>query len=208
MEYSKLFRNIQEQWDEQGIPRYTSWEECAELAKYIEQIRPNTGSVLECGTSFGFSTSCLSHVCAKHGIRLYVADSFQGLPTSAGGYIAGQFKCSILQWDRNVHRFGNRKCVYPIIGWFKKTLQGWQKPISLLWLDVDLKESVNDVLSNVKQCLKTDVIFAHECLPAWFTSSEEINKYNCDQVWKELARHFPRHRAKHLVGYLGRFEIL
>lgn len=48
---------------------------------YILDSYGVSGSVLECGTSHGYSTCVLSHACHLLGRKIYAADSFCGLPS-------------------------------------------------------------------------------------------------------------------------------
>lgn len=107
------------------------------------------GTVLECGAFKGSSTTCLSLVCAELGFDLDCADSFQGLPSEEGHYAKGDFYGTLEEVKRNVSRFGNIKQVNFIEGWYSETLKAYDKPLALLWIDVDLKISTIDVLENI-----------------------------------------------------------
>ena len=107
------------------------------------------GAVLECGAFKGSSTACLSLVCAELGFDLDCADSFEGLPSEEGHYVKGDFFGTLEEVRRNVSRFGNIERVNFIEGWYSETLNTYDKPLALLWIDVDLQISTIDVLENI-----------------------------------------------------------
>jgi len=125
------------------------------------------GVVLECGCFKGFSTCCLSHACAALGRRLVVADSFQGLPDPAGeggGYYgSGDFCGTRGEVEENLRALGRPEVVDLLPGWFRDSLRGWQEPIAILWLDVDLASSARDVLRHAGAGLQpAGALFTHE----------------------------------------------
>ncbi len=111
------------------------------------------GKVLECGVFKGGSTCCLSHICEYLDIELIAADSFEGLPTNDGYYGKGDFKGSFQEVQDNIERLGKPEVVTYVKGWFSESLQGFDRDVMLIWLDVDLKQSVDDVLTNTFHCL-------------------------------------------------------
>ncbi len=118
------------------------------------------GKVLECGVFKGGSTCCLSHICDYLGLELIAADSFEGLPTNDGYYGKGDFKGSFQEVQSNIERLGKPEVVTYTKGWFSESLQNFNQDLMLIWLDVDLKQSVNDVLNNTFHCLvKNGVLF-------------------------------------------------
>lgn len=107
------------------------------------------GVVLECGVFKGSSTACLSLVCDELGYPLVAADSFEGLPDGEGHYGKGDFKGSLDEVRANVEKLGAPQAVRYVKGWYSESLQGWNEPIALLWVDVDLQQSALDVLERV-----------------------------------------------------------
>jgi hypothetical protein len=169
--------------------------------------------VLECGCFAGFSSTCLSIACEHLGRDLVVADSFAGLPPPeaehAAEYHAGQFAAPLDQWESNVRRFAGR---VPRVtaGWFAASLRGWQDPIALLWLDVDLGSSVRDVLEHVTPHLATGaLIFCHESQANYFDRGRITQHAN--PVWREmritLERSGRSYRAYFLWGCLAEVEL-
>ncbi len=118
------------------------------------------GKVLECGVFKGGSTCCLSHVCDYLGLELIAADSYEGLPDGDTFYGQGDFRGGLEEVRKNLKQFGKPEVVTYVKGWFADSLRDFNKPVMLIWLDVDLRKSVVDVLCNTFHCLVDDgVIF-------------------------------------------------
>ena len=124
------------------------------------------GALLECGCSHGYSTCCLSHACARLGRRLYSADSFEGLPQPPDDesyFRKGDFAASLEETSANVGALGRPEAVTFLRGWFSNSLKGWNEPLCMIWLDVDLYESARDVIENTLSSLDhRGVIYSHE----------------------------------------------
>lgn len=118
------------------------------------------GKVLECGVFKGGSTCCLSHICDYLGLELIAADSFEGLPAQDGYYGKGDFKGGLQEVQNNMERLGKPEVVTYVKGWFDNSLQNFNQELMLIWIDVDLQQSVEDVLTNTFHCLtKNGAIF-------------------------------------------------
>lgn len=123
------------------------------------------GDVLECGTFKGFSACCLSWVCSYLGKQLIVADSFEGLPENKTDpyYKKGDFRGQLEEVRANIEDFGKIDNILFIKGFFETSLQGFNRPLCMIWMDVDLYESATDILDNVFPCLSDDgVLISHE----------------------------------------------
>jgi hypothetical protein len=123
------------------------------------------GDVIECGTYKGFSACCLSWVCDYLGRRLIVADSFEGLPENSTDpyYKKGDFCGQIDEVRANIEDFGKIEQVDFLKGFYNTSLQGFDRSLCMLWMDVDLYESTMDILTNLLPHLATDgVIISHE----------------------------------------------
>ncbi len=120
------------------------------LALYIYYLHSFgiKGCVLECGAFKGGSTYCLSWVCDYLGLRLLSADSFDGLPGSEGHYSTGDFRGSLSEVRENVSRFGRIEAVEFIEGFYAESLADLKEDLMIIWLDVDLKQSVLDALGH------------------------------------------------------------
>ncbi|MCI5121608.1 MAG: hypothetical protein D3908_10545, partial [Candidatus Electrothrix sp. AUS4] len=123
------------------------------------------GDVIECGTYKGFSASCLSWVCQYLGRRLIVADSFEGLPenTTDPYYKKGDFCGQIDEVRANIEDFGKIEQVDFMKGFYNTSLQGFDRSLCMIWMDVDLYESTMDILHNLLPCLSANgVVISHE----------------------------------------------
>jgi predicted O-methyltransferase YrrM len=123
------------------------------------------GDVMECGTYKGFSACCLSWVCNYLGRRLIVADSFAGLPENSTDpyYKKGDFCGQLDEVKANLADFGRIAQVDFIQGFYETSLRGFDRPLCLLWMDVDLYESAMDILSNAYPLLSPGgLLISHE----------------------------------------------
>ena len=123
------------------------------------------GDVIECGTYKGFSASCLSWVCDYLGRKLIVADSFAGLPPNSTDpyYKQGDFCGQFDEVVANIEDFGKIGQVEFLQGFYETSLQGFDRPLCMLWMDVDLYESSMDIMNNLFHCLAADgVLISHE----------------------------------------------
>jgi predicted O-methyltransferase YrrM len=123
------------------------------------------GDVIECGTYKGFSACCLSWVCSYLGRRLIVADSFEGLPENETDpyYKKGDFCGQLDEVRANIEDFGKIEQVEFLKGFYETSLQGFDRPLCMLWMDVDLYESATDILTNAFSSLSNNgVLISHE----------------------------------------------
>lgn len=123
------------------------------------------GDVIECGTYKGFSACCLSWVCSYLGRKLIVADSFEGLPENETDpyYKKGDFCGQLDEVRANIEDFGKIEQVEFLKGFYETSLQGFDRPLCMLWMDVDLYESATDILINAFSSLSENgVLISHE----------------------------------------------
>jgi predicted O-methyltransferase YrrM len=123
------------------------------------------GDVVECGTFKGFSACCLSWVCSYLNKKLIVADSFEGLPENSTDpyYKKGDFFGQLEEVKANIEDFGRIDNVRFLKGFYETTLRGFEHPLCMIWMDVDLYESATDILVNIFKCLtENGVIISHE----------------------------------------------
>ena len=144
----------------------TNVDEMIYIAKYIYILRKYNvpGDVLECGCFQGFSSCCLSWATTYCGYNFIVADSFEGLPDVGHAvYKPSEYTGTIETVTRNINTYGIVSNVELTKGWFKDSLQNFTRPLSMLWMDVDLFESTLDVLNNVFSNLhENGIILCHE----------------------------------------------
>lgn len=142
------------------IPSATNWLYHIVLAKEILSIpRDVQGSIVECGSWKGASTASLSLVCAKAGRKLFVCDSFEGLPEDRGPsvhvyphlsvygyYHKGMYAGRLEEVKENISRYGDLSICTFVPGLFQESLKALSEPIVFAFLDVDLPESMKDCL--------------------------------------------------------------
>ncbi len=131
------------------------------------------GDFAEFGCFKGFSTACLSTACAELGVRMHVFDSFQGLPESSSGrYITGEYMGSFDEVLQHVTDFGRPEAVTWHRGFFSESLKGFKSPLMALWMDVDLRESAQDLASVVSAIDVQGCVLSHEISAAAFIGRE------------------------------------
>lgn len=144
------------------------------MALKLFELPPPTelpGDVVECGTWKGGSAANLSIVCKIVGRKLIVCDSFEGLPEPIPGtpdsreYKRGDFVGILPEVKENIRRCGEIGVCEFVVGWFKDTLPGLERPIVLAWLDVDLEISLETCVLNLWPLLpEQGLIFLDECV--------------------------------------------
>jgi len=168
----------------------TNPEEMLYIARYIYQTHQLAvpGDIMECGCFQGYSSCCLSWATSYFAKKLIIADSFEGLPDVGHTiYKPHEYKGDFDIVKNNIDTYGVLKNVEFIKGWYEDSLKGFSKNLSMLWLDVDLKESTMDVLNNVYACLdERGVILSHEYKDNLETSEvyEAIQKFFFDKKIK------------------------
>ena len=117
-----------------------------------------SGCIIEAGSYKGGSTSKLSVVAKLCNRKLYVFDSFEGLPDNdepiahtTMGYTKvlnkGEFCGTLEEVKKNVGMYGEIKMCKFVKGWFEDTMPNFKENIVAVFCDVDL-------LSSTKTCLK------------------------------------------------------
>lgn len=133
------------------------------------------GDVVECGAFKGFSACCLSWACHYLGRRLIVADSFSGLPENETDpyYEKGDFRGDLEEVQSNIANLGRIESVDFVQGFFSDSLKDFQRPLCLLWMDVDLYESTMDVMDNLYGNLQPGgVVMSHELFEQSFENDQ------------------------------------
>jgi hypothetical protein len=164
----------------------TSAKEMLVIANHLFILRSHgvEGCVLECGCYKGYSSCCLSIACRRLGYPLVIADTFAGLPPAPETvgdhcyYQVGDFAGSRPEVEQNLRTFGDPAGVELVEGCFSDTLKGWNRPLSLLWLDVDLESSVMDVLNPCLSHLDPrGAIFSHEFLATSIKDGQIVEEH-------------------------------
>jgi hypothetical protein len=196
--------------EKDGSAIATSPQEMFFIARYLYYLDSHgvQGNVLECGCFKGFSSCCLSWVCSYLGRKLIIADSFEGLPDVGHSYYnVRDFKGEFATVQNNLYVLGRPDCVEFLKGWYSESLIGFNRPICVLWMDVDLYQSAMDVLINVYPSLNKDgVIFSHEfnidCVKEALISTPAPSDVASAIRDYFTAKKIP-YQAKFLTGYLA-----
>ena len=174
---------------------------------YILDSYGVSGSVLECGTSHGYSTCVLSHACHLLGRKIYAADSFSGLPSVREDepfFREGDYAASIANVKRNISYLGETSAVSYIQGFYCDSLPKFCEEICLLWLDVDLFDSAADVMRNiVGQFNRSGVIFCHEFTDYDNKVEPRTAKRPPNAVYDVLDQAQITYKKQHLLKYFG-----
>jgi O-methyltransferase len=130
------------------------------------------GCMVECGSYQGGSSAKLSLVAAATGRKLYVCDSFEGLPSPEGAadsdfsdarwgpgrrFLRGEYAARRELVENNVRNLGNIEVCQFVEGFFSDSLPKLlhEEPLhpAFIFADVDLVSSTRDVLRNLWPCL-------------------------------------------------------
>ncbi len=116
------------------------------------------GVVVEAGCFKGGRAAKLSVAAAARGRKLVLFDSFEGIPPNneahskniTGGvakFDAGDYAGSLEEVRGNVERYGEIGVCEFHKGWFDNTMPGFDRPVAVAYIDVDL-------VSSTRTCLK------------------------------------------------------
>lgn len=155
------------------------------------------GDILEFGCYTGISSAKLSIIAKIINKKLYVFDSFEGLPeidSSASEihksiYQKGQYSCSLDTVKKNVSQYGVIKNTEFVKGYFESTLKNYSKieKIAYTFIDVDLVQSLEECLDFVLPLLQKDgIIFSHEAKdPDYLPIFEKYGLLKKEQYYSE-----------------------
>lgn len=118
------------------------------------------GCVVEAGCCKGGSTAKFSLAARLAGRRLFVFDSFEGLPDNdeAHGttllgetpdFSRGRYMGTLEEVRRNVGEHGAPEVCEFVRGWFDETMPGFTEPVAAAYLDVDLVMSTRTCLKHL-----------------------------------------------------------
>jgi len=159
-------------WNKLRIPTGTSYKAHLAMALKILELPPDLeGDVVECGCWKGGSSANLSLVCRLAGRKLVIYDSFEGLPVpkaddrEGAGYKEGEYCGTLPEVRANISRGGALEVCEFVEGWFDKTLPGSTGKIALLFLDVDLEDSLNTCVKHLwPRLVEGGYLFTDECV--------------------------------------------
>jgi O-methyltransferase len=133
------------------------------LARELLKIPPSVaGDVIECGTFKGASAASLSLICRLVGRKLWVCDSFAGLPVAEaeivrnyphlkvyGNYRQGMYSGALLEVRENIRKHGDiERCEF-VQGLFAESLGGIPSKFAFAFVDVDLTSSMQDCIRHI-----------------------------------------------------------
>jgi macrocin-O-methyltransferase TylF-like protien len=150
-----------------AIPTASHFLEHITMATQIMKIpRSIHGCIVECGCYAGGSTANLSLACALTGRRLEVFDSFKGLPNlpeqdrtytvlnvqegrHRGTSSPGDWSTGLEVVKTNVSRWGNIEVCEFNAGYFDEVLPGFSEACVFIFLDVDLRSSLETCVEHL-----------------------------------------------------------
>lgn len=150
-------------------------EQLAIISAIIKLKAP--GVVVECGTYQGASTVGLSLACALTGRKLYIFDSFKGLPEPTEGdrhhaiirdsqiatYQKGAWLGPFELVRSNIQKYGDLSVCTFVEGYFDSTLPSFKEAVAFAFCDVDLLESLKTCLRYLWPLMSDRaVFFSHE----------------------------------------------
>jgi hypothetical protein len=159
---SRVKQELLEQFREINlrIPSATQYLYHVVLAKEILSIPKEVqGCIVECGSYKGASTASLSLVCSRVGRKLFVCDSFEGLPEEHtltvheyphlgvfGYYQKGMYAARLEEVKENISRYGDLSVCTFVPGLFSESLKTLSEPVAFAFFDVDLADSMKDCI--------------------------------------------------------------
>lgn len=129
------------------------------------------GPVVECGCFKGAMTAKMSIVCKAMGKKLYVFDSFQGLPHAEdfvhytdgkGTWSKNDFSGSKDEVEANVRKHGEIDVCHFVEGFFSDTLHHYDIKPSMIFIDVDLTTSMRTCVEHFWPRLAGPRFYSHE----------------------------------------------
>lgn len=176
------------------------------LAREVLSVPPTIeGVVVECGAYKGASSSSLSLACALTGRKLWVCDSFAGLPDGEadttrdyphqkfqGRYEKGMYAGPLAEVRDNIARYGEPTACEFLPGFFAESLAGLPPKVAFAFVDVDLTSSMRDCIRHLwprladQGMIYTDDSCDMEVIRVWF-----------DDAW------WQREVGERAPGYVG-----
>ncbi len=120
------------------------------------------GDVVECGAYKGASSASLSIACSMVGRRLWVCDSFAGLPSAEaditrdyahlkvqGRYAEGMYAGALEEVRSHVAKYGEPASCEFVQGLFAESLTALPQRLAFAFVDVDLTSSMRDCIRHI-----------------------------------------------------------
>lgn len=163
------------------------------------------GDLVECGCYEGASTSKLSILAKTLGKRLYVFDSFAGLPEVdqdnirdfharrgqdwVTDWTAGRYAAQIDLVRSNVKQYGEIDVCVFVKGWYSQTLfaANLPKQISFAFVDADIASSVKECIRAIwPRLVERGVFFSHDV--AYIKVLQELHDR---RMWTDIFNSYP-----------------
>ncbi len=139
------------------------------------------GCIVECGSFKGGSAANLSLVCDLCHRKLEIFDSFAGFPEPVSGdkehvlvdlheihsYAQGAFRGALEEVQGNISKYGKISACHFNVGYFDQTLPHFSRPCVLVFLDVDLLDSLETCFTYLWPLLQNSVICSPMKLTTW-----------------------------------------
>lgn len=170
--------------------------EMIRVAQAILNLDPKIpGVILEAGSYKGGSGAKISQATAIIGRKLYLFDSFEGLPEHKeihskniyGGdayFPAGSYKGTIEEVKSVIRKYGRIENCEFIKGWFNDTMPNFKEPIAVAYIDVDLKSSTETCLKYLYPLLADKgILFSQDGHLPWIIELLKDNSF-----WEKIVK--------------------
>lgn len=163
------------------------------------------GDLVECGCYAGASTCKLSILANLLGKKLYVFDSFEGLPLVDGenlrdfharrgqdwvtDWTAGRYAAQLDLVRSNVEQYGESDACVFVKGWFSEALFTEKLPeeISFAFVDVDIASSVRECIRGIwPRMVERGAFFSHDV--AYIKVLQQLHD---KEMWTETFHSYP-----------------
>lgn len=189
----------------QRITSASNWRQHILMVEDILKLPQHLkGDAVECGCFNGSATTSLSLACAATGRRLFVCDSFEGLPdpedyerteapagfpnqwTYEAGQLASEGGLNGVR-DR-VAQYGDVSCCTFVKGFFSDTLDDLDtESIAFVFADADLRSSTEDCVRSLwPKMSEGSKFFCHEPF-----STHVVSLFYDSAWWKEHLDSYP-----------------
>lgn len=159
LDRKKLVRRIYKNF--KYIPSATSFIYHIIISREILSLpKKIKGDLIECGTYKGSTATTLSIVAAMTNRKVWICDSFSGLPSDddgllrnyphlmvSGKYKKNMYSASQVEVMNNISKYGEFNSCHFVAGFFSETLNKINARYCFVFVDVDL-------LSSMKDCIK------------------------------------------------------
>ncbi len=188
------------------------------IAEYILNLDVD-GPLVECGCFKGGSAAKLSLLAKHTGRRLFVCDSFEGLPEPSSAreltltghgsfstvvFAPGEYRGTLSEVRENVRRYGCLEVCEFVPGLFRDSLKDLRIAPAFVFTDVDLVSSARDCLKHLwPRLLPGALWFTHE---AW--SPDYIAGILDAQWWHQNLGECPPILAGGLSGLSATTEMI